>query len=46
MAQYDAPIVVCRHWAEGGKGAEELARTVVDMVDNVPVDFHFVYEDS
>jgi formate--tetrahydrofolate ligase len=46
MAHYDAPIVVCRHWAEGGKGAEELARTVVDMVDNVPVDFHFVYEDS
>jgi formate--tetrahydrofolate ligase len=46
MAHYEAPIVVCRHWAEGGKGAEELARTVVDMVDNVPVDFHFVYEDS
>ena len=31
MAHHEAPIVVCRHWAEGGKGAEELARTVVDI---------------
>ncbi|MGH6835790.1 MAG: formate--tetrahydrofolate ligase [Methylocella sp.] len=46
MAHHEAPIVVCRHWAEGGKGAEELARTVVDMVDKVPGDFHFVYEDE
>ena len=44
MAHHEAPIIVCRHWAEGGKGAEELARTVVDMVDKVPVDFQFVYE--
>jgi formate--tetrahydrofolate ligase len=46
MAHHEAPIVVCRHWAEGGKGAEELARAVVDMVDKVPSGFHFVYEES
>ncbi|MGH6827219.1 formate--tetrahydrofolate ligase [Methyloceanibacter sp.] len=46
MAHREAPVVVCRHWAEGGKGAEELARTVVDTVDKMPVDFHFVYEDE
>ncbi len=46
MAHHEVPIAVCRHWAEGGKGAEELARTVVDMVDKVPVDFRFVYEDD
>jgi formate--tetrahydrofolate ligase len=46
MAHHEAPIVVCRHWAEGGKGAEELARTVIDIVDKVPVDFQFVYEDQ
>jgi formate--tetrahydrofolate ligase len=46
MAHHEAPVVVCRHWAEGGKGTEELARTVVDMVDKVPGDFHFVYEES
>jgi formate--tetrahydrofolate ligase len=45
-AHHEVPVVVCRHWAEGGKGAEELARTVVDLVDKVPVDFHFVYEDD
>ncbi|MGA7384411.1 MAG: formate--tetrahydrofolate ligase [Methylocella sp.] len=46
MAHHEAPVVVCRHWAEGGKGAEELARTVVEMVAKVPGDFHFVYEES
>jgi formate--tetrahydrofolate ligase len=46
MAHHEVPIVVCRHWAEGGKGAEELARAVVEMVDKAPVDFHFVYEES
>ncbi len=46
MAHHEAPIVVCRHWAEGGKGAEELARVVVDTVDKVPGDFRFAYEDS
>ncbi len=46
MAHHEAPVVVCRHWAEGGKGAEELARTVVDVIDKVPGDFQFVYEDE
>jgi formate--tetrahydrofolate ligase len=44
MAHHEAPIVVCRHWAEGGKGAEELARTVVDMVAKVPGDVHYGYD--
>ncbi|WOJ88153.1 formate--tetrahydrofolate ligase [Methylocapsa polymorpha] len=46
MAHHEAPIVVCRHWAEGGKGAEELAHTVVDIIDKTPSDFRFVYEDD
>ena len=46
VADLGAPIVVCRHWAEGGKGAEELARTVVDLIDKTPSDFHFVYDES
>ncbi len=46
MAHHEAPVVVARHWAEGGRGAEELARTVVDMIERVPADFRFVYEDS
>jgi formate--tetrahydrofolate ligase len=46
MARHEAPVIVCRHWAEGGKGAEELARTVVNLIDTVATDFQFVYEDS
>ena len=46
MAHHDAPVILARHWAEGGKGAEELARAVVNMVDTVPGDFRFVYEDD
>ena len=44
MAQ--APVVLARHWADGGAGAEDLARTVVEVIDRVPGDFRFVYEDS
>jgi formate--tetrahydrofolate ligase len=46
MARHEAPVIVCRHWAEGGKGAEELARTVVDLIDKVPGDFQFVYDET
>jgi formate--tetrahydrofolate ligase len=46
MAHHEAPVVVARHWAEGGEGAEELARTVVDLIERTPTDFRFVYEDS
>jgi formate--tetrahydrofolate ligase len=46
MAHHEAPVEVCRHWADGGKGAEGLARTVVGLIDRVPTDFRFVYEDS
>jgi formate--tetrahydrofolate ligase len=46
LAHHEAPVVVCRHWAEGGKGAADLARTVVDIIDKTPSDFRFVYEDD
>ena len=32
IAHHDAPVIVARHWADGGAGAEELARTVVDVI--------------
>ncbi|MGQ0591902.1 MAG: formate--tetrahydrofolate ligase [Gammaproteobacteria bacterium] len=46
MAHHEAPVVLARHWADGGAGAEDLARTVVEVIDQVPADFRFVYEDS
>jgi formate--tetrahydrofolate ligase len=38
-------VVLARHWAEGGKGAAELARVVVQLCEQ-PTQFRFVYEDS
>ena len=46
MAHHEAPVILATHWADGGKGAEEVARTVVELIENVPADFKFVYEDS
>jgi len=46
MAPHGAPVVVARHWAEGGKGAVELAETVVRMIDTQPSNFRFVYPDE
>jgi formate--tetrahydrofolate ligase len=38
--------VVSKHWAEGGAGAEDLARTVADVVDNSSKEHTFVYDDN
>ena len=46
MGHHNAPVVLARHWAEGGAGAAELARTVVDIAEHVPADFRFVYEEA
>ena len=46
MAHHDAPVLVARHWAEGGKGAEDVARAVVSMIESTPADFKFVYEED
>ena len=42
----DTPVVVARHWASGGAGAEELARTVVGVIEKGAGGFRFVYEDD
>jgi formate--tetrahydrofolate ligase len=46
MAHHEAPVILATHWADGGKGAEQVARTVVDLIEKVPSNFKFVYEDS
>ncbi|HCU88763.1 MAG TPA: formate--tetrahydrofolate ligase [Gammaproteobacteria bacterium] len=38
--------VVAKHWANGGAGAEELARTVVDAIEQQPCTHRYVYEDT
>jgi formate--tetrahydrofolate ligase len=39
------PFVIATHWGEGGKGAAELAKIVVDLCDK-PSKPTFVYEDA
>ena len=46
IALQDTPVVLAKHWAEGGAGAEEVARTVVDVIAKSKPNFRFVYEDS
>jgi formate--tetrahydrofolate ligase len=46
MAHHEAPVILATHWADGGKGAVEVARAVVDLIEKVPSDFKFVYEDA
>jgi formate--tetrahydrofolate ligase len=46
MAHQSAPVILARHWAEGGKGAADVARAVVEMIESTPSDFKFVYEES
>ena len=46
MAHHGVPVVLTRHWAEGGKGAEDLARTVVEVIDSTPANFTFTYDDE
>ena len=38
--------VLCRHWAEGGAGAEQLARKVVSLVDAGSARFSPLYDDD
>jgi formate--tetrahydrofolate ligase len=40
------PVVVARHWAEGGAGAEALAMKVVELTDAGTANLQFVYEDD
>ncbi len=37
-------VVIARHWAEGGQGAEDLARAVVEQVSTAPGQHRYVYE--
>ena len=43
LAHIDVMIIVAKHFAEGGKGALELAREVVRLCD-LPNNFRYVYE--
>ncbi len=41
-----AHAILCRHWAQGSAGAEELARAVVDLAENGGANFRPLYVDD
>jgi len=45
MKTLGVPFVLATHWGDGGKGAAELARVVVELCDQ-PSKPSFVYEDA
>jgi len=45
MAHHGAKVILARHWAEGGKGAVDVAHEVVRLCEE-PNDFKFVYDEQ
>jgi formate--tetrahydrofolate ligase len=46
FSHHQVPVLLARHWADGGAGATEVARTVVELIDKASNHFKFVYEES
>jgi formate--tetrahydrofolate ligase len=45
-AKAGVPVALCTHWAEGGRGAEGLARAVVELTAKRPEPFTLLYPDE
>ena len=45
LAKLGAPVILAKHWADGGKGAAEVAKKVIELCEGKN-DFRFVYEDA
>ena len=46
LSQLGVNVVLAKHWAHGGAGAEELAHAVVKLCDNPTSKMKLVYEDQ
>ena len=46
MAALGVPLALARHWAEGGAGAADVARKVVELLDAGKSNFRFVYDEK
>jgi formate--tetrahydrofolate ligase len=46
MSVLNVPVVLATHWADGGAGAADVARAVVEVIERGEGNFKFVYEDS
>ncbi len=45
-AKVGVPVALCTHWAEGGRGAETLARAVMDLTAQRKEPFQLLYPDD
>lgn len=45
-SRHGVDAILCRHWAEGGEGIEELAQRVAEMADGGQADFRPLYPDD
>jgi formate--tetrahydrofolate ligase len=45
-ASHGVQAILCRHWAKGGAGAEDLAQAVAAILDGGEADFRPLYPDS
>ncbi len=45
-AEIDVDVIPCTHWADGGKGTEDLAKKVVEIIDSQPSEFRHLYPDN
>ncbi len=45
-AALGATCIVSKHWANGGAGAEDLAQSIVDVVDAREPGFNYVYDEN
>ncbi|MBY6201277.1 formate--tetrahydrofolate ligase [Maritalea mobilis] len=46
VAEQGAEAILCKHWADGGAGAEDLARKVVELADSGVAEFTTLYPDE
>jgi formate--tetrahydrofolate ligase len=44
--EFGAEAILCKHWAEGGKGATKLAEKVVELAESGKANFHVLYPDE
>ncbi len=45
LGRLGVPVILAKHWADGGKGAAEVAKKVIELCEGKN-NFRFVYEDS
>ena len=46
MGVLNVPVILATHWADGGAGATDVARAVVEIIDRGQNNFRFVDEDT